>query len=113
MEVRPFTVRYFCDGSGFCPFTDWMDGLKDRQARAIIRSRLDRVESGQLGDWKPLRDADGVCELKFRHGSAIRIYFGKVGKEVILLLCGGDKGTQDGDIEKAKRYWRQARKSYA
>jgi putative addiction module killer protein len=73
---------------------------------------LVRVQSGALGDFKKLKDADGVCELRFQQSSGIRIYFGKVGQEIIVLLCGGDKGSQDADIEMAKKHWAKARKAY-
>ena len=58
---------------------------------------------GNLGDYKPL--GDGVYELRIKAGPGYRVYFGILGNSVILLLCGGDKGSQDRDILKAKEYW--------
>lgn len=69
------------------------------------------MESGHLGDSHPLKDGDGVCELRFKNG--IRIYFAKMGSDIVILLCAGDKGSQNGDIEKAKKHWKEARRAYA
>ena len=70
-----------------------------------IRARLDRVELGNFGTAKPL--GDGVCELKIDHGPGYRIYYAMNGKTVVLLLIGGDKSTQQKDIETAKAYWKR------
>jgi len=67
-------------------------------------TRLDRLKLGNFGDSKALQE--GVCELRIHYGSGIRIYYGKVGNRVVLLLCGGDKGSQKRDIAKAKEYWK-------
>ena len=55
--------------------------------------------------------AEGICELKIKHSPGYRVYFGQVGTVIVLLLCGGDKSTQDEDIEKAKKYWRDYERS--
>ncbi|WP_347566275.1 type II toxin-antitoxin system RelE/ParE family toxin [Scytonema sp. UIC 10036] len=78
------------------------------QARAKIRNRLKRVESGNLGNYRSV--GEGVCELKVDYGSGYRVYFGQIGTTVILLLCGGDKSTQEQDINKAKEYWKDYEK---
>ncbi len=70
--------------------------------RAKILTRLDRLKFGNFGDCKTLKE--GVCELRIHYGPGIRIYYGKIGNKVILLLCGGDKGSQDRDVAKAKEY---------
>lgn len=70
-----------------------------------IRARLDRVVLGNLGTIKPV--GDGVCEFKIDHGPGYRIYYAMNGKTVVLLLVGGDKSTQQRDIEKAKAYWKR------
>ncbi|PSN15891.1 addiction module killer protein [filamentous cyanobacterium CCT1] len=88
---------------GSCPFEAWLDNLRDRQARARIKKRLDRVELGNLGDAKPL--GEGVSELRVDYGPGYRIYFAQVGIAIIVLLCGGDKSSQRQDILKAKQYW--------
>lgn len=90
--------------SGKRPFEVWIKGLKEIHTRAKILTRLDRLRLGNFGDCKTLQD--GVCELRIHYGPGIRIYFGKIGNKVILLLCGGDKTSQSRDIERAKEYFR-------
>lgn len=77
----------------------WFDGLRDRQARARIDARIRRISLGNLGDAKLLRG--GVSELRIDYGPGYRVYFTRRGSLVILLLCGGDKRTQDADIARA------------
>ena len=79
----------------------WKDN-DEIATRAKILTRLDRLKLGNFGDCKTLQE--GVCELRIHYGPGIRIYYGKIGNKVILLLCGGDKGSQDRDIVKAKEY---------
>jgi putative addiction module killer protein len=86
-------------------FTTWLDELKDRRAAARISDRLARVEGGNLGDIKPV--GDDVSEMRIDYGPGYRIYFTRVGKIVILLLCGGDKGSQARDIVRARRLARE------
>nr|WP_277905320.1 type II toxin-antitoxin system RelE/ParE family toxin [Pararhodospirillum photometricum] len=80
-------------------FQGWLTGLKDRQAVARIHARLDRAAGGNLGDVKPVRD--GVAEMRIDHGPGYRLYFIRRGRLVIVLLAGGDKSTQDADIDRA------------
>lgn len=82
-------------------FQRWMRGLRDRQAVARINIRLRRVARGHIGDARPV--GGGVLELRVYHGPGYRLYFVRQGAEVIVLLCGGDKGSQQRDIERAKR----------
>ncbi len=76
--------------------------MKEVHTRAKILTRLDRLKLGNFGDCKTLQE--GVCELRIHYGPGIRIYYGKNGIRVILLLCGGDKRSQSWDIAKAKEY---------
>jgi len=80
-------------------FQSWLSGLKDRQAVARIHARLDRVAGGNLGDAKPVRD--GIAEMRIDHGPGYRLYFIRRGSLVIVLLAGGDKRSQDADIDRA------------
>ena len=80
-------------------FRHWLNSLKDRQARARIQARLDRLALGNPGDARPLRD--GVSELRIDYGPGYRVYFIRRGLLVVVLLAGGDKRTQDADIERA------------
>ncbi len=80
---------------GRCPFTKWLQGLSDRKARAIIKTRLDRLEAyGHRGTCEPV--GGGVFELKIFYGPGYRIYFMEESRQVIVLLCGGDKRPNKG-----------------
>lgn len=91
--------------AGRAPFWDWLKGLRDIQARARIRTRLDRLVLGNWGDHRAL--GGGVAELKIDWGPGYRVYVGKIGDTLVLLLCGGDKRTQQQDIELAKIYLKE------
>jgi putative addiction module killer protein len=82
-------------------FRKWRTKLKDERARALIASRLDRLAYGHMGDVAPI--GEGISELRIHHGPGYRIYFHKRGGTMIILLCGGDKGSQVKDIQTAKR----------
>lgn len=107
MEVHPREVRIYVTADGRSPFSEWRDSLRDRRAKAKIRARLDRVEEGNLGDYKSV--GESVFELRIDYGSGYRIYFGQEGSTIIILLCGGDKSTQAQDIHRAKEYWEDYR----
>lgn len=97
-------IRRYKTDNGTEPATEWLGSLKDKQARARIEVRLARLTAGNFGDCKPLRDS--VWELKVDWGSGYRVYYGQIGKTIVLLLCGGDKRTQDADIERAVDYFK-------
>ena len=82
-------------------FASWLDGVRDIRARARIQARLDRLAEGNPGDVKPI--GEGVSELKINYGPGYRVYFKARGREVIILLAGGDKRTQAKDIKSALR----------
>ena len=82
-------------------FAKWLDRLKDRRGRARILARIDRLTVGHIGDAKPV--GAGVSELRIDHGPGYRVYFVRRGALLIILLCGGDKGSQTRDILQAKR----------
>ena len=81
-------------------FADWMAKLRDQQAKAKIAIRIDRLRGGNLGAVASV--GGGVSEMKIDHGPGYRVYFVSRGKELMILLCGGDKSTQDKDIKRAK-----------
>lgn len=81
-------------------FAQWLDGLKDRRAKARIQARIDRVEMGNFGDVAPV--GEGISELRIFYGQSYRVYFLQRGPVVVLLLSGGDKSTQTSDIARAK-----------
>lgn len=81
-------------------FDRWLIGLRDRRAVARIAARLDRPASGHPGDAQPV--GDGVSELRIHYGPGYRVYFIQRGSVLIVLLCGGDKSSQEKDITQAK-----------
>lgn len=81
-------------------FKKWFRGLKDKNAAIAITKRINRVKGGLFGDVKPV--GDGISELRFHLSAGYRVYFLKRGLTVVILLYGGDKSSQDADIEKAK-----------
>ncbi|RCJ20666.1 addiction module protein [Nostoc sp. ATCC 43529] len=107
MEVQPREIRNYLTVDGKNVFDEWLDSLRDKRTKAKIRARLDRVEDGNLGDCKSV--GEGVCELRIDYGPGYRIYFGQEGITIIILLCGGDKSTQEQDIVKAQEYWKDYR----
>lgn len=98
MEILRYVKE---DGSE--PYSDWLSALRDVQAKIAIRRRIDRFAAGNPGNTRSLRD--GVSELKVDMGPGYRVYYALHGQTVVLLLCGGSKGTQDADITKAVSYW--------
>ena len=85
------------------PFTEWMYSLTDKKIRSRVRARLDRVMTGNFGDIKLV--ATGIWEMRFHFGPGYRAYFGLDGTVLVILLCGGDKSTQDSDIKRARECW--------
>jgi putative addiction module killer protein len=81
-------------------FVQWLADLKDGVARKAIGRRLARIELGLMGDWKPV--GEGVSELRFDLGPGYRVYFTQRGQVLVILLCGGDKGSQARDIARAR-----------
>ena len=94
--------RYVAE-SGREPVKEWLQSLQDKRAQAKIRVRLKRLEAGMFGDCEPV--GDGVLELREHLGAGYRVYFGRHGKAVVILLCGGSKKTQPSDIKTARQYW--------
>jgi putative addiction module killer protein len=82
-------------------FAAWLDGLRDIHARARVQARIERLAAGNPGDVKPV--GDGVSELRIDYGPGYRVYFRKRGRELIILLAGGDKSSQASDIRTALR----------
>lgn len=102
MRIMIELLRYRREG-GREPFTDWLATVTDKMAQARIRVRLRQVEAGNLGDCESV--GEGVIELRIHVGAGYRVYCGRPGKAVMVLLCGGDKGSQTADIKRAKQWW--------
>lgn len=89
---------------GKCPFLDWEKKL-DKSIRGAVRVRINRLRLGNFGDCKTIKGSTSLYEVRIHLGPGYRLYFGKVKETLIIILCGGDKGTQQRDIQKAKEYW--------
>lgn len=89
--------------NGDCPFAKWFNNL-DARAAVKVRAAIARMETGNKGDVKPV--GEGVSERRIDYGPGYRLYFGKDGDMLVLLLNGGTKKRQQKDIEDAKRYWK-------
>lgn len=99
-----FTLRHYCTPEGVDLYQQWLLRLRDRQARARVLVRTNRLaEAGQFGDCKPV--GGGVWELRIDHGPGYRVYYARAGEALVLLLIGGDKSTQQADIATAHRCW--------
>lgn len=95
-------IRIYSDSMGNTPFTQWLERLTDQRSRAVIKARLLRVQAGNMGDCKPLRD--GVQELRIDYGPGYRVYLSRQGPVLVLLLCGSDKSDQATAIKQAIDY---------
>lgn len=82
-------------------FVRWLDGLRDIRARARVQVRIERLAAGNAGDVEPV--GEGVSEMRIDYGPGYRVYFKRQGREVVILLAGGDKRTQSADIKTALR----------
>ena len=98
MDIRRYQLA-----EGKVPVTDWLAGLRDQRARAQIEIRVRRMAIGNFGDCKPV--GDGVLELRIDVGAGYRLYCGRHGQTLVILLCGGDKASQQADVKRAKDYW--------
>jgi putative addiction module killer protein len=82
-------------------FKNWIKKLRNATAQAIILERIRRVSLGLFGDVKPV--GEGVSELRINYGPGYRVYFKQIGDKIVVLLCGGNKSTQQKNIETAKK----------
>lgn len=109
-DAHPREIQYHQTANGREPFIEWYDSLRDSKTQNRIDRRLERVETGNLGEYKLI--GDGVFELILDFGPGYRIYFGEVDNIIVLLLCGGGKNSQNRDIERAKQYWLQYKEAH-
>lgn len=98
-----YQITDYLTDDGRDPMKEWLSRLADRQARARILVRVQRMAAGNFGDCKPI--ADGVWELRIDHGPGYRVYYARAGEKLLLLLTGGDKRKQQADIDTALAYW--------
>jgi len=99
-------IRVYAKPDESEPYTEWEASLGDRTARARIRARFGRLRLGNFGDSQRVGE---VFELRIHVGPGYRVYYAREGDDVVILLCGGDKGSQARDIERAHAYWRDYR----
>ena len=98
-----FEIRHYLAADGKDVYLDWLRRLRDMKARVAVERRLIRLEQGNFGDHRFCRN--GVWELRIDVGPGYRVYYALSGGQVVLLLCGGDKRTQNADIGQACEHW--------
>ena len=98
-----YEIRHYLTKSEKDVFSEWRRKIRDTKARIAIDRRINRMELGNLGDHRFCRD--GIWELRIDIGPGYRVYYAIAGTQVVLLLCGGDKQTQDADIHQACGFW--------
>lgn len=102
--MNQIIIKLYITDTGKVPFEEWLEKL-DESIQAIIRTRLVRIRRGNFGDCHSIKGARDIGEIRLDVGPGYRIYYGKQGNTIIVLLVGGSKRTQTRDIEKAKEYW--------
>lgn len=102
--VVPREVIIYVDGNDKEPFTKWLNGLRDAKGRRCILRRMQKLKQGIYGDHKLL--GQGLSELRIFFGPGYRIYLGEHKNKIVVLL-GGDKDSQQDDIQRARDYWKE------
>jgi putative addiction module killer protein len=105
MDVTERAVRVLVPDHGKSPFEAWLATIRDKTTRQRIQARLTRLQTGNFGDFHGV--GKGVFELRISFGPGYRVYFGFQGDTIIILLGGGDKSTQSGDIRNAQGLWEE------
>ncbi len=103
MEPRPKEILHYVNEAGVEVFEAWLSNFGDIRARAAILKRIDRIAEGLLGDHRYV--GEGIWEIRIDFGPGYRIYYAEDGRINILLLLGGDKGSQKKDIHRAQHFW--------
>jgi len=106
--VADVAILHYRTVEGRIPYREWVESIADTALRAAIQARVRRLAFGAFSDWKTV--GGGVCELRIHFGSGHRLYFGRDGQSVVILLCGGDKRSQSADIKRAQNYWKDYEK---
>lgn len=101
--MNSYKVHFYRTAAGKYPFFKWSRKLKDTKAKALIETRINGLKEGHFGDIKFLEDE--IFELRIHCGPGYRVYLAFEKDHIIVLLFGGQKGTQKHDIKKAKIYW--------
>jgi len=103
--AKPKSVIVYADEKGKEPFTNRLYELRDIMGRKRILARIARLEQGNFGDCEPV--GEGVSGLRLFLAPVYRVYFGEDENSIVVLLCGGDKGSQNQDISDAKACWKE------
>ena len=103
MQIRPREILYYTTPNGRNPYRRWYTRLKDQRTQIAISNRIARLRTGNFGDFKRL--SSSLYELRIHYGPGFRVYYGIFQNDIVVLLCGGTKSTQQRDIEKAQDYW--------
>ena len=106
--MESIKIILYAPSTGKQPFADWLH-KHDKNSQALVLARIARIRLGNFGDCKRIVGGNGLHELRIDTGPGYRIYYGRVGETIVILLVGGDKGSQSRDIEKAKQYWLDAK----
>ncbi len=99
-----YQIEEYVGTNGKSPFSGWLLSLIDERAQAKIRARITRASLGNFGDWKTIKGAKNLFEMRDNYSAGYRIYYSFVGRKIILLLAGSTKRDQDRTIAKAKEY---------
>lgn len=99
-----YEIFHYLTAGGVDLFDAWLNGLADKKLVARILARIDRVQAGNFGDHKSV--GEGVWELRIDYGPGYRVYYAMCARQVVLLLCGGDKRRQPADIRRAIDLWK-------
>ena len=102
--IQEKQIIIYADENGHEPYLTWIDNLKDKKNQQRIRARIRRLAEGLYGDCHSV--GEGILELRMFFGSGYRVYFGEDDGNIVILLCGGDKDSQNQDIKNAKEYWK-------
>jgi putative addiction module killer protein len=108
MESSQIQVEIYETEQGKQPYVDWFNGVRDTKAQARLSTRITRLRQGNFGDSKPI--GEGVIELRVDYGPGYRIYLGRDGDKLVILLSGSDKSDQKAAVKQAKEYWQDYRR---
>lgn len=103
-SIQAKQIIIYADENDHEPYRSWINNLRDKKGQQRIRARIRRLGEGLYGDCDSV--GGGVSELRMFFGPGYRVYFGEDADNIVVLLCGGDKGSQSGDIRNAKEYWK-------